>query len=133
MKIGVDIGGTKCAVVLGDEEKIVNKIKFATTSCKETIENIIKAIEQIGEGDAIGISCGGPLDSEKGIIMSPPNLPDWDNVHITEILSERFGIPAYLCNDANACALAEWKYGAGRGTKNMVFFTFGTGLGASLT
>ena len=132
MKIGVDIGGTKCAVVLGDEEKIVNKIRFATTSCEETLENIIKAIEEIGEGDAIGISCGGPLDSEKGIIMSPPNLPDWDNVHITEMLSARFGIPAYLCNDANACALAEWKYGAGRGTKNMVFFTFGTGLGAGL-
>ena len=132
MKIGVDIGGTKCAVVLGDEERVVKKIKFATTSCKETIDNIIKAIEEIGEGDAIGISCGGPLDAEKGIIMSPPNLPDWDNIHITEMLSERFGIPAYLCNDANACALAEWKYGAGKGTRNMVFMTFGTGLGAGL-
>jgi glucokinase len=132
MKIGVDIGGTKCAVVLGDEERIVNKIRFATTSCEETIENIIKAIEDIGAGDAIGISCGGPLDSDKGVIMSPPNLSDWDNVHITKILSDRFGIPAYLCNDANACALAEWKYGAGKGTRNMVFLTFGTGLGAGL-
>ncbi|MBE6577355.1 MAG: ROK family protein [Ruminococcaceae bacterium] len=132
MKIGVDIGGTKCAVVLGDEERIVKKIRFATTSYEQTLENIIKAIEEIGEGDAIGISCGGPLDSQKGIIMSPPNLPDWDNVHITELLSERFGIPAYLCNDANACALAEWKYGAGKGTRNMVFLTFGTGLGAGL-
>lgn len=132
MKIGVDIGGTKCAVVLGDEERIVKKIRFATTSCEETIKNIIKAIEEIGTGDAIGISCGGPLDADKGIIMSPPNLPDWDNVHITRILSERFGVPAYLCNDANACALAEWKYGAGKGTRNMVFLTFGTGLGAGL-
>ncbi len=132
MKIGVDIGGTKCAVVLGDEERIVKKIRFATTSYKETLENIIKAIEEIGEGDAIGISCGGPLDSGKGIIMSPPNLPEWDDVHITDILSERFGVPAYLCNDANACALAEWKYGAGKGTRNMVFLTFGTGLGAGL-
>ncbi len=132
MKIGVDIGGTKCAVVLGDEERIVKKIRFATTSCEETIDNIIKAIEEIGEGDAIGISCGGPLDAEKGVIMSPPNLPDWDNIHITELLSDRFGIPAYLCNDANACALAEWKYGAGKGTRNMVFLTFGTGLGAGL-
>ncbi len=132
MKIGVDIGGTKCAVVLGDEERIVKKIRFATISYKETLENIIKAIEEIGEGDAIGISCGGPLDSARGVIMSPPNLPEWDDVHITEILSEHFGIPAYLCNDANACALAEWKYGAGKGTKNMVFLTFGTGLGAGL-
>ena len=132
MKIGIDIGGTKCAVVLGDEERIVNKIRFETTSYEQTLENIIKAVKEIGEGDAIGISCGGPLDSEKGIIMSPPNLPGWDDVHITDILKKEFGIPVYLCNDANACALAEWKYGAGKGTKNMVFLTFGTGLGAGL-
>lgn len=132
MKIGIDIGGTKCAVVLGDETGIMKKIKFPTTTCEETIAKIIEAAESIGEADAIGISCGGPLDSEKGIIMSPPNLRGWDDVHITDILSERFGIPAYLCNDANACALAEWKYGAGRGTKNMIFLTFGTGLGAGL-
>lgn len=132
MKIGIDIGGTKCAVVLGDGNGIIKKIKFATTTCEQTLNNIISAVAEIGVGDAIGISCGGPLDSKKGIIMSPPNLCDWDNVHITEMLSERFGIPAYLCNDANACALAEWKYGAGRGTKNMVFLTFGTGLGAGI-
>lgn len=132
MKIGVDIGGTKCAVVLGDETGIRKKIKFQTTACQETIGNIVRAIESIGEGDAIGISCGGPLDENKGVILSPPNLPDWDRIAITDMLTQSFGIPAYLCNDANACALAEWKYGAGRGTKNMVFLTFGTGLGAGL-
>ncbi len=132
MKIGIDIGGTKCAVVLGDEKKILNKIKFPTTTYEETMKRIISAVSNIGKGDAIGISCGGPLDSKKGIIISPPNLPGWDDVHITDILTERFGIPAYLCNDANACALAEWKYGAGIGTRNMVFLTFGTGLGAGL-
>jgi glucokinase len=132
MKIGVDIGGTKCAVVLGDERQIVRKIKFPTTNCKETLDHIIRVIEEIGTGDAIGISCGGPLDTQKGLILSPPNLPDWDRVAIVDILSKKFGIPAYLCNDANACALAEWKYGAGQGTQNMVFLTFGTGLGAGL-
>ena len=132
MKIGIDIGGTKCAVVIGDETHIEKKIRFDTTDCEDTLRNIFKAVDQIGKGDAIGISCGGPLDSQKGIIMSPPNLPDWDNIHITEMLSDRFGVPAYLCNDANACALAEWKYGAGKGTKNMVFLTFGTGLGAGI-
>ena len=132
MMIGVDIGGTKCAVVLGDEHGILKKIKFQTTTCKETVENIIRAIESIGKGDAIGISCGGPLDENKGVILSPPNLPDWDCVKITDLLCQKFGIPAYLCNDANACALAEWKYGAGRGTKNMMFLTFGTGIGAGL-
>lgn len=132
MKIGIDIGGTKCAVVLGDEIYIEKKIRFATTTYEETLENILKAVDRIGCGDAIGISCGGPLDAQRGIIQSPPNLPGWDDVHITEMLTDRFGIPAYLCNDANACALAEWKYGAGQGTKNMVFLTFGTGLGAGL-
>lgn len=132
MKIGIDIGGTKCAVVLGDEMHIEKKIKFATSSCEETLENIEKAVAEIGEGDAIGISCGGPLDSKEGIIMSPPNLVGWNDIHITDILAAKFGIPAYLCNDANACALAEWKYGAGKGTKNMIFLTFGTGFGAGI-
>lgn len=132
MKIGVDIGGTKCAVVLGDENGIAKKIKFQTTTYTETIQNIIHAIREIGEGDAIGISCGGPLDAKNGIILSPPNLPGWDEVHITEMLQVEFHIPAYLCNDADACALAEWKFGAGKGTSHMIFLTFGTGMGAGL-
>lgn len=132
MKIGIDIGGTKCAVVLGNEKEIVKRIEFPTTSCDETLANILKTIETIGKGDSIGISCGGPLDEQKGVILSPPNLSDWDHVPIVDILKERFDVPAYLCNDANACALAEWKYGAGNGTQNMVFMTFGTGLGAGL-
>lgn len=79
-----------------------------------------------------GISCGSPLDPTEGVILSPPNLPGWDHVEIVRTVREKFGIPAVLCNDANACALAEWRYGAGRGTKNMVFLTFGTGMGAGL-
>jgi glucokinase len=81
---------------------------------------------------AIGVSCGGPLDSERGIIMSPPNLPGWDNVCITEYLSKKYGVPAKLQNDANACAWAEYKFGAGKGCRNMVFCTMGTGFGAGL-
>ena len=80
----------------------------------------------------IGISCGGPLDSRRGVILSPPNLPGWDEVEIVAYLKERYGGRVSLQNDANACAVAEWKYGAGRGTENMLFLTFGTGLGAGL-
>lgn len=132
MNIGIDIGGTKCAVVLGDESGIRKKIRFATTTYAQTMENIRNAVRKMGDCDAIGISCGGPLDSKRGMIMSPPNLPGWDNVPITKMLSEEFGVPAYLCNDADACALAEWKFGAGKGTENMIFLTFGTGMGAGL-
>jgi len=130
--IGVDIGGTKCAVVLGDERNILEKIRFDTKDVGATLDLIYGAIEQLMPAAAIGVSCGGPLDEKRGIIMSPPNLPGWDEIHITELLSSRFGIPAYLCNDANACALAEWRLGAGQGCENMIFLTFGTGLGAGL-
>ena len=132
MKIGVDIGGTKCAVVCGDQNGVVRKIRFDTTSKDETIKNIVDAIRELGSGESIGISCGGPLDAKKGLIMSPPNLIGWDNVPIVQILQDAFGVPAYLCNDADACALAEWKYGAGKGMENMIFLTFGTGMGAGL-
>ncbi len=133
MYIGIDIGGTKCAVVKADENgKILDKIRFETTYYEETINKIFDGVEKMGKADGIGISCGGPLDSKRGIIMSPPNLPGWDNIKIVDMIKERFGTPAYLQNDANACALAEWKFGAGRGCSNMIFLTFGTGMGAGL-
>jgi len=142
--LGIDIGGTKCAVILGKKENagisLIDKDKFSTTTVNETIEGIIFSLEEIMKKHAlssenilaIGISCGGPLDSEKGIVMSPPNLKGWDNIPIVEIIQKRFGIKTGLQNDADACALAEWKYGAGKGIRNMVFMTFGTGLGAGL-
>ena len=64
--------------------------------------------------------------------MSPPNLPGWDNVEIAKQINEHYQVPVKLQNDANACAVAEWKFGAGQGCRNMVFLTFGTGLGAGL-
>ena len=142
--IGVDIGGTKCAVTLGlskgDGIEIKDKIGFPTTGVDDTIANIKATIRSILERNglpengigAIGISCGGPLDSTTGVVMSPPNLPGWDNIPIVKILSEEFHAKTAIHNDANACALAEWKFGAGKGTRNMVFMTFGTGLGAGL-
>lgn len=142
--LGVDIGGTKCAVTYGRCEgsdiEIADKVSFLTTTCPETIENLKSGIRQIMERNgltsentySIGISCGGPLDSRTGVVMSPPNLPGWDNIPIVRILSEEFGVPAAIHNDANACALAEWTFGAGKGSRNMAFLTFGTGLGAGL-
>ena len=137
MYLGIDIGGTKCAVVKGrrlpsGEMEIFEKIRFETVGFEETLKKIFESAEALLPFDKIGISCGGPLDERLGIILSPPNLPGWDEVHITEMLTEKFGVPARLCNDANACALAEWKFGAGKGCENMVFMTFGTGLGAGL-
>ena len=136
--IGIDIGGTKCAVILGDGEgNILYKVKFPTTDVRATIDRILDASEQMKnlsgcEAVGVGISCGGPLDPKRGIIQSPPNLTGWDDIPITRLVEERLGLPAVLCNDANACALAEWRFGAGKGTENMIFLTFGTGLGAGI-
>lgn len=134
MYIGIDIGGTKCAVVRGAGRNIEEKIRFDTTNVNETLGKFREAVRKLMTPDvkAIGISCGGPLDSKRGIIQSPPNLPGWDDIHITELMSKESGVPAYLCNDADACALAEWRYGAGENLPNMAFLTFGTGLGAGL-
>jgi glucokinase len=140
--LGFDIGGTKCAAVLGLSEKagihILEKTSFPTLKGPEaTLSALVeKARELLAkhqvEITSIGISCGGPLDSVKGLILSPPNLQGWDQVPIVKILGANFGVPAHLQNDANACALAEWKWGAGRGSQSMIFLTFGTGMGAGL-
>jgi glucokinase len=132
--IGVDIGGTKIAIVKGDElGNVTNKIRFDNNGCvSDCLARIVEAVKEMGPADAIGISCGGPLDAQKGLILSPPNLPGWDEIAIVQMLKDATGIPTFLQNDADACALAEWKFGAGRGTRNMIFLTFGTGLGAGL-
>ena len=139
--LGFDIGGTKCAVITaeydGESISILNKEK-CPTHLGISPEDMIKRLIIMADGilvrkpDAIGISCGGPLDSKKGVIMSPPNLPLWNGVEIVKILENHYGVKAFLQNDANACALAEWKFGAGKGSDNVVFLTFGTGLGAGL-
>lgn len=148
--IGIDIGGTKSAVLLGnpgENEKqdrfILHKEVFETKKAggpMEVVRKMKALIRRMLEERAlatedivgIGISCGGPLDSKRGLIMNPPNLLGWDNVPIKQMLEEEFGLPVALENDANACAVAEWKYGAGRGYDNVIFLTFGTGLGAGL-
>ncbi len=132
--LGIDIGGTKCAVVRGNEDgQVLEKVKFSTTNVNDTLDNILSAAKKLAhDSAAVGISCGGPLNSETGVILSPPNLPGWDNIEIVKIINKQLGLPAYLCNDANACALAEFKFGAGIGSRNMVFLTFGTGMGAGL-
>lgn len=140
--LGLDIGGTKCSVVVGDISfSIKRKIVFDTRperGYKDILYEFQKHIKTLLADypdyslKRIGISCGGPLDSKAGIIYSPPNLPGWDNVPVTKIFSDEFGVETALQNDANACALAEWLMGAGKGTSNMIFLTFGTGMGAGL-
>jgi glucokinase len=146
MLLGFDIGGTKCAVILGktDNREELHIIDKEVTPTNKPVYEMIELLFVMAERmlqkhsateeilESIGISCGGPLSSKKGIVLSPPNLPGWDNIPIVELTKNRFGKNVLLQNDANACAIAEWKYGAGRGYNNLVFLTFGTGMGAGL-
>ncbi len=143
--LGMDIGGTKCAVILSEKkaDAIKDKIRFETKverGYKAIVDELISSAKEILSRNGIepcdilacGVSCGGPLNSDTGVIMRPPNLPDWDNVPLADMIKESLGIPCKVRNDADACALAEWQFGAGKGTKNMIFLTFGTGMGAGL-
>ena len=132
---GLDIGGTKCALVTGTEDCRVLTRHAVATRDFERWQDVLEALLAQAPAEtptAVGISCGGPLDSRRGRILSPPNLPGWDAVPIVDWLKTRLGAPVFLQNDANACALAEWRFGAGRGCENMIFLTFGTGFGAGL-
>jgi len=145
--IGLDIGGTKCAVSLayveGERVEFLAKTKFLTCDhagpeavLKKLIADAksILAEQKLVSSDiaAVGINCGGPLDSRSGVVLCPPNLPGWLNVPVAERVRRELGIPAYLQNDANAGAVAEHLFGAGRGYDHLMFLTFGTGMGAGI-
>ena len=144
--MGLDIGGTKCAVLLATVDggiHLKDKLRFATCSergFEPVYAQLTAAMEEIlqknglsyADVNAIGVSCGGPLDSRRGVVLCPPNLPGWVNIPLKALLEERCGVPVYLQNDANACALVEWKLGAGRGSSDMIFLTMGTGMGGGV-
>ncbi|MCS7201178.1 MAG: ROK family protein [Dictyoglomus sp.] len=136
--LALDIGGTKIALgrFLGDG-KLEEKIIFPTNAergYRKILEEIIENLKKLKTSDtlALGIGCGGPLDSEKGVILSPPNLPGWDNVPLKGDLESALNIPVFLDNDANTACLGEYYFGAGRGVKNLVYITVSTGIGGGV-
>jgi glucokinase len=147
--IGIDIGGTKTATTVWEinsqqeTPSLKSKRAFETRkfispydAIREIVSSLSRQISETGidkqDVYSIGISCGGPLDRKSGKILSPPNLPGWDNIDIVDVLQKSFGIPVFLENDANACALAEKNFGIGKDIDHLLFLTFGTGLGAGL-
>jgi glucokinase len=142
--LGLDIGGTKTAVLVGDFAGNVSaRAEFATRPDRgfpatfsqliETIEQVRSEAERAGQPPSIvSVSIGGPLDIERGIIHSPPNLPGWDDIPLKSLLAQQTGLPVYVEHDGNAGALAEWYFGAARGARNVVFLTMGTGCGGGL-
>lgn len=144
--LGLDIGGTKLAagVVRGDGS-VLSRARIPSQAA-EGPDRMIERLLGLGRSvlaeagmaaedmTGIGIACGGPLDPERGIILSPPNLPGWDEVPLVEMVVEGLGRPAAVDNDATAGALAEWWFGAGRtsGATDLVYLTISTGVGGGL-
>lgn len=137
----IDIGGTKIALGLSElDGQTLPFRRFLTrveNGPQRIIADAIKELESMaGEAGArlvaVGVGCGGPLDRRRGLILSPPNLPGWDEFPIVRLIEERLGLPVLLDNDANAAALGEHEYGAGRDFQNLVYITISTGIGGGL-
>lgn len=135
---GISIGGTKTAVTHAFFDGKFNQIEkkeFSTypDNPESELQEIFSVIDKSGyKVDVISIIVGGPLDINKGLILKPPHLPGYDNYPVVDILKDKYHVEVFMLNDADACALAEHKYGAGKGYKNMACLTFGTGFGSGL-
>ena len=142
--VGIDIGGTKLATVVADNTgHILEKVRKPTLSEKGP-EYAIRLLfdmvrEVVSQADleqkaisAIGVSCGGPLDTKTGIVYSPPNLPGWDALPLKAQLESEFLVPVTIENDANASALAEFRFGGGRGYSAVLYMTMSTGIGGGI-
>jgi glucokinase len=142
--LGIDVGGTKVAFGVGDERGRVlarsrrptepsgrpeDDLERMAHDARALLEESGVALEDVA---AVGVSLPGPLDLEAGLVLSPPNLPSWNRAPVRDRLARAFGRPVFLENDANAAALAEWRFGAGRGLQHLVYLTMSTGIGGGL-
>ena len=142
--LGIDIGGTKTALALGDGAGALHAVERLPTPLSGDpradlgviVEHARALLAQHGsrveQVAGVGVSMPSPLDVELGVVLNPPNLPGWHGTPVRRLLAEAFGRPVAIENDANAAALAEWRFGAGRGCDDLVFMTMSTGVGGGL-
>ena len=136
--VAVDIGGTHIRAATYEPDKIVPLYHHRTRShgteagVFDRLVSTIESVWQPGRVHAIGIASPGPLDPYTGTILDTPNIPEWENFPVGPKLSEHFGVPVYLDNDANMAGLAEWQYGAGKGHDDLVYLTISTGIGGGV-
>ncbi|SEB58339.1 glucokinase [Paramicrobacterium humi] len=137
--LALDIGGTKLATAVVTSDGETHGMLVEPTRREEGPDSVISRLFALGERsivaaglgpvDAVGISCGGPLDAKRGVLLSPLHLPGWDHVPISALAHERFNAPAVLENDATSSALGEFRFGRGRGASTMLYLTVSTGIG----
>ena len=136
--IAIDIGGThiRAAAYEPDSNKPVAHTRIKTLAHSPGVfDRLVGAIESVwqqGKVSAMGIASPGPLDPYSGTILHTPNIPEWDNFPLASNLTEHFGVPTFLDNDANMAALGEWHFGAGKGHPDMVYLTISTGIGGGV-
>ena len=147
MILGLDIGGTKTAVLLGDRAGSIHARRQIPSPLhlppEQMVDIVVELAREMLSGsapvdvEAVGVSIGGPLDSEAGVILGPPHLPGWDEVPLRALLEARLDAPVFVEHDARTGALAEWRFGSGRlpgggYVADLIFLTLGTGLGAGI-
>lgn len=142
--LGLDIGGTKLAAGVVRADGTLLSFAVCPTGAQDGPEAGLKRLFDLGEEaltraappgsrplrlTGTGIGCGGPLDSAAGVLQCPPHLPGWTDVPVVARAAERFGMPAVLDNDGTAGAAGEWRFGAGRDSRHLLYLTVSTGIG----
>lgn len=141
--LGFDIGGTKCVLVVADHTSRIfarSRIPMAFSGdWRVDLERLVESARALlreaplsGPLERVGVAAPGPVDLRSGVLLNPPNLPGWRDVPLRSVLAEAFGVPVQIENDANAAALAEHRFGAGRGVRDMVHLTMSTGVGGGV-
>jgi glucokinase len=139
--VGVDVGGTKVAAGLVNSNGEISSHQrvpmVSNSSAEEGLAAVLSAIDRVLPQDreqvaGIGICAPGPLDPETGVILNPPNVPCWRNFPLADRVRGKHAVPVKVDNDANAAALAEARWGAARGYKNVFYATLGTGVGTGI-
>ncbi|MCJ7512423.1 MAG: ROK family protein, partial [Anaerolineales bacterium] len=136
--VAVDLGGTniRAALFPTDQPKPARSQRVLTRAAEgpqSVVRRVIETIEAlqlpVSPGLRIGVAAPGPLDPREGVVFGAPNLPGWDRVPLRDLLAAHFGCPVALGNDCNLAALAEWRHGAGRGVRHLIYLAIGTGIG----
>lgn len=139
--IGVDLGGTNIKIgIVSDKGKLIKKTSLKTeaeSGPKKVISNIQKGIEELLNKNkykiqGIGVGCPGVVSIKKGLVENAPNLPGWKNISLGPILKNKFGYKIHLENDANAAAIGELIFGAGKKLDSFIMVTLGTGVGGGI-
>ncbi len=141
--VAIDLGGTKILAALVDNRRVVIRDYSATgagAGPRAVVKRIYGAVDRvlsqakinIAQMHSISIAAAGAIDSKNGVVTLSPNLPGWRNIPLAEMIREKYPSRVFLVNDANAAAVGEHCYGAGRGARNMIYLTVSTGIGGGI-